>query len=226
MFLNNLFLYTKNAWLTESPAESNVKGVKDMDQMFFHLVFVVVFITFALIRAVYQKRTEGARRRADFKEGKLLNLFRLAVGLPFMALVLAYLVWPGLLDRATFPLPTWAQWAGVGLGLASLPLIVWVHEALGRNFSTTLHVRDEHTLVTRGPYRWVRHPMYTVLYIHFLAVLLLTRNWLVGGVFLLAMTLIIAQRLKHEEATMIEKFGDAYRDYMRRTGRFLPRLPI
>lgn len=195
-----------------------------MDQTFFHLVFVFVFVTFAVIRAVYQKRTEGARSGARFKEGKLLTLFRLAVGLPFMILVVAYLVQPGLLGWATFPLPAWAQWAGVGLGLASLPLIVWVHEALGSNFSTTLHVRDAHTLVTRGPYRWVRHPMYTVLYVHFFAVLLLTRNWLVGGVFLLAMTLIIAQRLKHEEATMIETFGDSYREYMRHTRRFLPRL--
>ena len=65
--------------------------------------------------------------------------------------------------------------------------------------------------MTHGPYHWVRHPMYTVLYMHLFAVLLLTRNWLIGGVFLLAMTLIIAQRLKREEATMIETFGDTYR---------------
>ena len=195
-----------------------------MDQSVFHLMFVVIFLTFIVIRAVYQMRTAGARRNAAFKEGRLLNLFRFVVLLPFLALVLAYLVQPDLLGWAVLPLPEWAQWTGVVLGLISLPLLVWVHQALGNNFSTTLHVRDEHTLVTHGPYRWVRHPMYTVLYMHFIAVLLLTRNWLIGGVFLVAITLIIARRLKHEEATMIETFGDSYREYMRRTGRFLPRL--
>ena len=76
-----------------------------MDQTFFHLVFVFVFVTFSVIRIVYQKRTASARRGAQFKEGKLLNLFRLAVGLPFMALVLAYMVRPELLGWAVFPLP-------------------------------------------------------------------------------------------------------------------------
>jgi protein-S-isoprenylcysteine O-methyltransferase Ste14 len=110
------------------------------------------------------------------------------------------------------------------MGLASLPLIVWVQQALGSNFSTTLHVREEHTLVTHGPYRWVRHPMYTVLYLHFISIFLLTQNWFIGGVFLVALTLIVGLRLKNEEATMVDKFGEAYRSYMLRTGRFLPRL--
>ena len=96
-----------------------------MDQTFFHLVFVFVFVTFSVIRIVYQKRTASARRGAQFKEGKLLNLFRLAVGLPFMALVLAYMVGPSYWGGRCSP-AAWAQWTGVALGLASLPLIVWV----------------------------------------------------------------------------------------------------
>jgi protein-S-isoprenylcysteine O-methyltransferase Ste14 len=112
------------------------------------------------------------------------------------------------------------------LGLASLPLIWWVQWALDINFSTTLHVRDKHTLVRHGPYRWVRHPMYTALYIHLLAILLLTANWFVGGMFLLMQTIIIALRLRNEEAAMVEKFGNEYREYMKHTGRFLPKLGL
>jgi len=134
------------------------------------------------------------------------------------------MVRPGLLAWATVELPEWLQWLGVLLGLASLPLIWWVQEALGSNFSTTLHVRSEHTLVTQGPYRWVRHPMYTVLYMVLLAVFLLTGNWLISGVFLVSMTMIVLFRLGNEEAVMLEKFGEDYRRYMQRTGRFLPRL--
>jgi protein-S-isoprenylcysteine O-methyltransferase Ste14 len=141
-----------------------------------------------------------------------------------MTLLLAYMFRPGLLSWAALDLPAWAQWLGVAMGAASLLLIWWVQAALGSNFSTTLHLREEHTLVSHGPYRWVRHPMYTVLYLHLLAIFLLTQNWLIGGFFLSALTIIIATRLAKEEAVMIEKFGEEYQAYMLRSGRFLPRL--
>jgi protein-S-isoprenylcysteine O-methyltransferase Ste14 len=195
-----------------------------VNDLYFHWTFIFVFVGFTAIRAYYHRLAEKTRGRVEYREGRTLKLLRLGFGLPFILALLGYMIQPGILGWARFPLPAWAQWVGVGLGLASLPLIWWVQAALGSNFSTPLHVRDEHTLVTRGPYRWVRHPMYTVLYIHFTGVLLLTRNWLIGCVFLLALTLIVAGRIRSEEALMVEKFGESYQRYMGRTGRFLPRL--
>lgn len=58
---------------------------------------------------------------------------------------------------------SWSQWFGVGLGAAGLILVVWVHHTLRRHWSTNLLLKEEHTLVTGGPYRWARHPMYTAL---------------------------------------------------------------
>lgn len=57
-----------------------------------------------------------------------------------------------------------------------------------------------------------------------IAVFLLTENWFIGGFFLIALTLIVASCLKHEEQVMLERFGDQYHNYMLQTGRFLPRL--
>jgi protein-S-isoprenylcysteine O-methyltransferase Ste14 len=65
--------------------------------------------------------------------------------------------------------------------------------------------------------------MYTALFLSMLAILLLTRNWLVGGIPLVGLCVILLMRLPREERAMIERFGDAYREYMKRTGRFLPR---
>ena len=195
-----------------------------MNALFFHLVFVAVFLAFSGIRAYYHRTATQARGSVIYKEGSLHTALRLIIGIPFIVLLLAYMIRPNLLVWAVFPLPIWLQWVGVALGLASLPLIWWIQWALGSNFSTTLHVRAEHTLVMHGPYRWVRHPMYTVLYIFLIAVVLLTANWFIGGFLLTAQTIIIATRLRHEEAVMIEKFGDEYRAYMQRTGRFLPLL--
>src|SRR4030067_2889339 len=117
-----------------------------MNEMFFHWMFVLVFVTFTGIRAVYQRKAQQTRGKIEYRENRLMLLFRLGIGIPFMLLVLAYVVRSGLLAWATVALPEWLQWLGVLLGLASLPLIWWVQEALGSNFSTTLHVRSEHTL--------------------------------------------------------------------------------
>lgn len=195
-----------------------------MSQAFFHTVFIVVFAGFTLIRMYYHRKAQKAMGKVEYKEGRWHVALRLIFGLPFMLVFAAYLVWPGLLAWAEFPLPAWAQWLGVVVGVASLPLIAWVQWALDTNFSTILHVREDHTLITRGPYRWVRHPMYTVLYVWEIAILLLTRNWFIGGFILVALTLIVVTRLQKEEAAVVEKFGDEYRAYMQRTGRFLPRL--
>jgi protein-S-isoprenylcysteine O-methyltransferase Ste14 len=195
-----------------------------LNQSFFHVAFVIVFLGFTVIRAFYHRQAQRVRGRAEYREGWLHVGLRLVFGLPFIAAVFVYMAWPPLLGFAQFALPAWLQWIGLALGAASLLLIWWVQWALDANFSTVLHVRAEHTLVSHGPYRWVRHPMYTVLYLNGLAALLLSSNWLIGGFFLIALTLIVVTRLAREEAAMIEKFGDAYREYMGRTGRFLPRL--
>jgi protein-S-isoprenylcysteine O-methyltransferase Ste14 len=196
------------------------------DNLFFHLVFVSVFLAFTAIRVYYHRLASRTMGKADYKEGRLHIALRLVFGIPFILAVFAYMFRPQILGWADLSLPAWMQWIGVILGAASLLLIWWVQEALGSNFSTVLHVREEHTLVTSGPYRWVRHPMYTALYMNLLAAFLLTENWFIGGFFLGALTLIVATRLKREEQVMLEKFGDEYRTYMQQTGRFLPRLDV
>jgi protein-S-isoprenylcysteine O-methyltransferase Ste14 len=82
--------------------------------------------------------------------------------------------------------------------------------------------RTNATLVTSGPYRWMRHPMYTAALVLVIATTFLTASAIVGigGVVMFA---LLAARSRIEERRLVEKFGDAYRDYQKRTGRFLPR---
>lgn len=195
-----------------------------MSQTFFHSVFVIFFVLFAVIRVYFQWRARQTQGQVEYKEGKLNTALRALIGGIFFLGVLFYIVRPRVLAWAELPLLQWLQWLGVVLGVISLPLLVWTQQALGSNFSTTLHVRQEHTLVTSGPYLYVRHPMYTALFLSMSAILLLTRNWIVGGVPLVGLFVIVLLRIQREERAMIEKFGDAYREYMKRTGRFLPRV--
>jgi protein-S-isoprenylcysteine O-methyltransferase Ste14 len=107
--------------------------------------------------------------------------------------------------------------------LAVPPLLFWTFHSLGKNLTDTVVTRREHTLVTHGPYRWVRHPFYDVVLLAVVCMSLLTANWLLALLGLTAFTLIVV-RTRIEEEKLVERFGDEYRAYMARTGRFLPRM--
>ena len=195
-----------------------------MDQTFFHYAFIAIFLVFVVIRVTYHRKAQRTMGKAEFKEGKQHIALRLIFGIPFMLTLVAYMFRPDILSWATLPLPEWLRTVGLVMAAVSLPLFWWVHSSLGSNFSGTLHVREEHTLVTHGPYRWVRHPMYTGFYLFMVGILLLTTNWFIGGVFLVGLTVVVVNRLNNEEMVMVEKFGDRYREYMKHTGRFLPQI--
>ena len=59
-------------------------------------------------------------------------------------------------------------------------LLFWTFHSLGKNLTDTVVTRREHSLVTHGPYRWVRHPFYVVLFLWVLSFSLLTANWLLA----------------------------------------------
>lgn len=83
--------------------------------------------------------------------------------------------------------------------------------------------RREQALVTHGPYRWVRHPLYDVVFVWKFSKALLTANWLIGLLGLAALTMLVA-RTRVEEAKLAERFGEEYRAYAGRTGKFFPSL--
>ena len=103
------------------------------------------------------------------------------------------------------------------------PLLFWTFHSLGKNLTDTVVTRREHTLVTHGPYRWVRHPFYDVVFLWGLSLSLLTANWLLALLGFSAFAMMVV-RTRIEEEKLVERFGDDYRSYMERTGRFLPRV--
>ena len=82
--------------------------------------------------------------------------------------------------------------------------------------------RKTHTLVTRGPYRWVRHPFYDSAALCILANSLVAANWYILLTGALTLLLLVI-RTRKEEENLLNRFGDDYRAYMQRTGRFLPK---
>jgi len=114
---------------------------------------------------------------------------------------------------------------GVAIGLLVMPSIYWVLKALKNDVSETVLTKPQHRLVMPGPYRWVRHPLYTVAIALFFALALLAANWFIllwTVVALIGVRLVVILR---EEANLVARFGAEYRRYRSSTGSLLPSLP-
>jgi protein-S-isoprenylcysteine O-methyltransferase Ste14 len=126
------------------------------------------------------------------------------------------------LDRFAYVVPP----AGQGLGAVLLAVSLWLfyrsHADLGRQWSPSLEVHSEHLLVTQGVYRRMRHPMYASIWLFALAQPLLVHNWVAGALAVPGFALLYFVRVPREEQLMLDTFGDAYRQYMARTGRVWP----
>jgi protein-S-isoprenylcysteine O-methyltransferase Ste14 len=192
--------------------------------MIYHTLFALLFFCFIFIRVAYHRKAKRTREAVELKESKLNMAVRAVVGLGYIGALLIYAFFPRIFSWSVLPLLTWARWVGAGVSVLSLLLIWWVQWALDVQFDTTLHIQAGHKLVTHGPYRWVRHPMYTTLFLMGAGWLLLTANWFIGGPLMPAIVLIVLVRVNYEETVLIETFGDAYLTYKQKTGRFLPPL--
>jgi protein-S-isoprenylcysteine O-methyltransferase Ste14 len=157
------------------------------------------------------------------QEGLFILLTLRPVGLATLAGFLLYLASPSRMAWAAAPFPIWLRWAGVVAGAAGGLLILWTMSTLGSNLTDTVVTREKHTLVTNGPYRWVRHPFYDSVALWLAALSFAAANWylLAGG---MATVGLLVARTAAEEERLVARFGESYRSYMNRTGRFLPRV--
>ena len=190
------------------------------DDMPFKLATGLLIALFTATHGYYVLVRRGAGRvivRHPWRE-------RILVGLVMLAwLPISLYVFSSWLDPHHLPLPDWLRWGGGGIFLLGDLGFWWAHHALGRHWSPILEIRAEHRLVTGGPYRYVRHPMYASLFLVGIGLALLSANWIVAAAFLAPVALLYLARVRAEEEMMLQQFGDAYRAYMARTGRLLPR---
>jgi protein-S-isoprenylcysteine O-methyltransferase Ste14 len=120
--------------------------------------------------------------------------------------------------------PRGLQWTGSVLGISSIALFIFVHIHLGKNFSSKLAIYEDHKLIKTGPYKFVRHPMYTAFIMLHNAIFLITANWFFGIIWIGGITILILLRVRREEKMLISVFGEEYESYIDNTGSLLPNL--
>lgn len=173
----------------------------------------VVFIVFAQL----------ARRRAVAERGGSL---RTSAGLPQLV---PYFFWVPYAVVALRPGPNTAipealRLGGAALSLAGVAFSLWAIVTLGRHYDLVLEIHAGHQLVRRGPFAWVRHPVYTGLGVHFIGACLATGNLLLLLGTLLVTFPALYLRARAEEILLRRQFGAEYDRYAKDVGMLVPLL--
>jgi protein-S-isoprenylcysteine O-methyltransferase Ste14 len=194
----------------------------------FRVAFWVLFAGVFIMRMYFALRVRQAGERvmpdreAVEREGRGMFAIRVVMFFLLLGWLTLYAINPTWMGVLSAPFPDWLRWVGFALGLASLGFWSWTQVALGKEWSPQLQLREEHHLVTTGPYTRIRHPLYTAMLGYGTSLALVTANW----IFVVLAVAVIAglfARVPKEEQMMIKEFGEEYKAYMQRTGRFFPK---
>lgn len=194
-------------------------------QQLFALAYFAGMIAEMVIRTPYNKRRKRiAKTDQRISDTEMILLALFFIGTVVLPAVYAFTPW---LDFANYNLP---QEMGLIFGIAGTFVLIaalWVfwraHRDLGSNWSPSLEINVEHTLVMHGIYAAIRHPMYASQFLWVAAQALLLQNWIAGLAGVVCFLPLYLIRVPREEQMMLDHFGDAYRAYSDRTGRIVPR---
>ena len=189
----------------------------------FRLVLIVGACVLLPIMLYHRLRAHTGETLDRRQEGLFILFTLRPIGLSMMAGLIAYMINPASMAWSSFPAPVWLRWTGVAIGALSAVVLLWTLSNLGKNLTDTVVTRREHTMVSSGPYRWVRHPFYIGVSLAIVANGLVAANWFILGAGAVVVALLVL-RTRTEERKLLERFGDSYRAYMDRTGRFVPKI--
>lgn len=196
-----------------------------MNESIFRIFAAVILVTGMSISIYYRRKAdkETGEKISRKTDGTIMMNFIRIGGLILWLSPFVYLINPAWMAWSKIGLPESVRWLGVGIGILCAFGIYWLFSSIGSGITPTSATRKEHKLATNGIYKYIRHPLYTIGSSFIISFGVIADNWLIALFGVLAF-ILMAIRTPKEEANLIEKFGDEYREYMKRTGRFLPKL--
>ena len=183
------------------------------------LAFPLIWFVWFLYWMVSARGVKPAQRR-ESAASRAGHIVPLGIAVWLLVLPPSRLPW---LAMQIFPQSIGMALAGVAVTVVGLTLTVWARQTLGTNWSGTVTVKEQHELITAGPYRFVRHPIYSGLLLGFAGSALALGQWRGLLAFVIA-TYALWRKWRLEERFMRDTFGCAYSDYAARTPAVVPRL--
>ena len=186
------------------------------------IIWLLGFFMMSFIRKPHKNINQNNDINTIYKQTLEKNLLKLV----FMGGVLMPIshLFLGIFRFADYVLPDRVSVCGVFILCFGLWLFWRSHRDLGRNWSVTLEIREGHSLVTSGVYNSIRHPMYSGIFLIYMAQPFLIHNWIVGFSALSAFSIMYLIRTPHEEDMMRKQFGEIYDSYCQMTGRLWPKF--
>ena len=200
----------------------------------FRLSFIALWALLGVVRGYYGRKTKTHTTIADVKEKLKTAIAEEDMGTGFKIItaiitiigsagLVLYLLSPPWWTWTFIPLGEWIQWSGIIIALFPIFFLIWVHRHLDKQWSIALELQEDHKLITTGPYRYVRHPMYLGIFTYTIGLMMISLDVLV--ILFFAFTIWVNyRRIPREEQMLIQKFGDEYLEYIKRSGRLLPQL--
>ncbi|TBA82045.1 protein-S-isoprenylcysteine O-methyltransferase [Rhizobium ruizarguesonis] len=186
------------------------------------VIWVLGIVAWCIIRYPFERRAKRVPVVSNRRTGS--EAVGLAAALAGLAIVPGFYVATGIPEAADYTAHLWAVVIGIILFCAAMWVFRRTHKQLGRNWSITLEIRQQHELICAGPYALVRHPMYTSFLLMGLSQAFLLPNWVAGMAGLIGFAVLFFLRVDKEERMMLEVFGPQYQAYMAKTKRIIPYL--
>jgi protein-S-isoprenylcysteine O-methyltransferase Ste14 len=172
----------------------------------------LVFVVYWSVTALRLKRT--VERRADW--------LRIVIGIVIVGGLLLLQSRAGRsVDPVILPRTLSVRVIADGLGVAGTAILLWARTILGGNWSGAVTLKENHELIQRGPYAWVRHPIYSGMLLLGLGVAIHYAT-LGGFILLVVCCAVFARKMREEELLMTEHFPDRYPAYRARVKAIVP----
>jgi protein-S-isoprenylcysteine O-methyltransferase Ste14 len=181
-----------------------------MNGLYFKIVAFVLAVIIYFIRRPYTRKSFDTRQ--------LIKCIAITI-----LVVLFFTSW---FDFAKMHFPFVVRLIGLALIVFGSWLLCVSHKVLGGNWSPCLNLKKSNPkkLVTKGPYRYIRHPIYSTSFILIIGFWLFIDNWFFGGLPLIYQLILYSTNINKEEQILIKRFGQKYQNYMKKTGRLFPKF--
>jgi protein-S-isoprenylcysteine O-methyltransferase Ste14 len=232
--LNGLFL---NSFAAIACAYLNFKVyqisvVAVLDELFFRTMFALIWAAFisSVIWLIYF--SSGARKSARRTKERIvpenrMHIIALIIFAPiWWYAIISYIFMPGWIAFFSIALPEWFRIVIMVVATAGAAFTMWSYRTIGKDWVHAMEPkkfasRKRGALITTGPYKYVRNPIYLGLSVFVISMSLLAANWLLL-VPSVALIIIVYKQVPNEERMLKKRFGKEYLEYMKRTPGIFP----
>ena len=181
------------------------------------IIFAISMFVWFISEFLYKNILKSNEKDQKDKDQSTLNILWIAIPLSVaLSVTVSYITKLPITDEV------WIFYLGIAFILLGIILRFIIIKSLGKYFTVDVTIRQDHKIKKEGFYKYVRHPSYSFSLLTSLGLGLYLNNWLSLVLAIIPPLLAFGYRIKIEERTLIEQFGEEYLEYRRKTKKLIP----